>query len=119
MSRRRYGTSLLMFNSIIISFVCCAHLLYLLMIVILLLIFDLGGVNYCGNSHSSPSGAIQSPNYPSAYPHEHKCTWFVSIEDSVEDIKVSFRYKQLLLVLSYDLGHQQTAIKIYSMFLEN
>jgi len=67
------------------------------MMIIILLIFDLGN---CENWRSSPSGAIQSPNYPSAYPHEQKCTWFVSIEDSVVDIKVSFRYEQLLLVLS-------------------
>lgn len=46
----------------------------------------------CGGSLSSSSGTIQSPDYPQPYPVGKKCTWFVSVEGPVENIKVSFRY---------------------------
>lgn len=44
----------------------------------------------CGGLLSESSGTIESPNYPSPYPAELVCTWFVSVEDTVVDIKVSF-----------------------------
>lgn len=68
----------------------------------------------CENWRSSPSGAIQSPNYPSAYPHEQKCTWFVSIEDSVVDIKVSFSSFNLQPKLD---GECKDYVAIYRLLL--
>ncbi|XP_078582053.1 cubilin-like isoform X2 [Branchiostoma floridae x Branchiostoma japonicum] len=34
----------------------------------------------CGGNFSTPSGMIQSPNYPEVYPHNSDCTWTITVE---------------------------------------
>jgi len=44
----------------------------------------------CGSHLKSSSGTIQSPSYPKPYPAGQECTWTVSVDGSVENIRISF-----------------------------
>lgn len=44
----------------------------------------------CGSHLTSSSGSIQSPNYPNPYPAGQQCIWTVSVDGSVENIRISF-----------------------------
>lgn len=70
----------------------------------------------CGGSLSSSSGTIQSPDYPQPYPVGKKCTWFVSVEGPVENIKVSFSAFNLQ-PKSAD-GQCMDYVVIYSLLLD-
>jgi len=49
----------------------------------------------CGGTLEGPTGVIQSPGYPSGYPHRHICRWNI-VGPPGRSIKLEFDGKSLL-----------------------
>nr|XP_054752702.1 extracellular serine proteinase-like [Lytechinus pictus] len=49
----------------------------------------------CGTNFTSPTGIISSPNYPSSYPNDEKCSYLVMAADEEKIINLSFTYFSL------------------------
>ncbi|PVD35988.1 hypothetical protein C0Q70_02958 [Pomacea canaliculata] len=37
-------------------------------------------VSACGGVYTEPTGLIQTPTYPSSYPHDSNCSWFITVD---------------------------------------
>ena len=44
----------------------------------------------CGGQIEGSSGVIQSPGYPSGYPHRHICRWIIKSTDVTRRVKLEF-----------------------------
>ncbi|GCC22276.1 hypothetical protein chiPu_0000662 [Chiloscyllium punctatum] len=51
-------------------------------------------ITQCGGKLDDDSGYFASPNYPSHYPNNAKCTWYISVDDD-DRIRLNFAVIQL------------------------
>lgn len=73
----------------------------------------------CGDTLTSPSGAITSPGHPSVYPHGANCTWYISVSPGnlIQLLFESFNLEyhtncNFDYVEVYDNGTVQTGTKL-------